>query len=564
MNFRSRTSLHIALLLLACFFLLFFKMGARDLWAPDEPRYAQVAREMLETGDWIVPHLNGNVYTEKPPLYFWLIAITSIPFGDVNEIAARLPSAVCATLVVLLTYLLGAKMLDRQAAFWGALLMATSAQFFWNGRTGALDMLLTLSVLAALAVFYIAYTGGRPLLYAAGFIFLVPGLLTKGPPALAIPLVVMLAFFAVEIILRKEDSAKKLGLFTVSAAVGLVVVALIIVPWWWAAYERSDHVYGSLPILLKQTGGRMLKSYSHQRPFHYFFGEIVWQFLPWTVFFPLTIYAVRKKGDLRQNTGLRFLLCWFLAVFIFFTCVSGKRSQYLLPLFPAGGLILGWALTVSNPFEGRLRQLKSFSIPLLALALGSAAGLVALVVAAYSQAPEYVSGAMIAAFAGGVCLTILIRQCLGRPPAIALGCVAVIVSLASVVFFGYVGPIIDEDTSARPFAETVIAAMDGDEPLHFFFLYRPSIHYYMRRPIPRIDDPEKMLEVLDNSPRMFFIFQKKQEEVMYAIADQNGFWLEEVTRARVGSRDIICVIARLDGAPAADPLNETPASAKDS
>ncbi len=84
MNFKSRTSLHIMLLLAACFFLFFFRMGARDLWTPDEPRYAQVAREMLETGEWLVPHLNGIVYTEKPPLYFWLIALASKPFGDLS------------------------------------------------------------------------------------------------------------------------------------------------------------------------------------------------------------------------------------------------------------------------------------------------------------------------------------------------------------------------------------------------------------------------------------------------------------------------------------------------
>ena len=75
MNDTSRRSSYILILLIACFFLFFYKIGARDLWNPDEPRYAQVAREMLGTGEWVVPHLNGQVYTEKPPLYFWLIAL---------------------------------------------------------------------------------------------------------------------------------------------------------------------------------------------------------------------------------------------------------------------------------------------------------------------------------------------------------------------------------------------------------------------------------------------------------------------------------------------------------
>jgi len=543
LNIKSTTSLHILLLLSACFFLFFFRMGARDLWNPDEPRYAQVAREMLETGEYVVPHLNGQVYTEKPPLYFWLIALISKPFGDVNEVTARLPSALAATLIVLLTYFLGMKMFGRREAFIGAAVMATSAQFFSIGRVGALDMVVALSVLAALAVFYVAYVDKRPVLYSGGFALLVPGVMTKGPVALAVPLVVMLAFLILEIILRKEGAAKQLCWFAVSTVAGLAIVALIVVPWWLEAHERSGGVYGSLSILVKQTGGRMLKSYSHQRPFHYYFGEILWQYLPWTVFFPLTAYAIRKKGDLRENLALRFLLVWFLGVFIFFTCISGKRGQYLLPLFPASGLILGWALTVSNPFEGRLKRRIAFSIPLLALALISIGGLVALVVGAYLKAPEHLSTALIAVFAAGVCLAILVRQCLSRPPVVALACVAVVTVLVVSILFGYIGPVADKYKSARPFCEEIIAAAEEDDAVHFFGFYRPNIHYYLHRTIPYLESGEQVLAALDRSPRVFLILQQKERRTLEEIASVYGLEIKEFTRVRIGSRDIICVIA---------------------
>ena len=535
----------IIVLLIACYFLFFFRIGARDLWNPDEPRYAQVAREMMETGEWVVPHLNGEVYTEKPPLYFWLIALISKPFGDVSEVTARLPSAMCAALIVLLTYVLGAKMLDRQAAFFGAVFMATSTQFVWIGRVGTLDMLLTLSILAAMAVFYVAYADKRPLLYAAGFAFLIPGIMTKGPVGITVPLVVMLAFLLTEVFLGKVDAKKQLAWFAVSTVVGLAVIALVVVPWWQAAHERSGGAYGSLSILIKQTKGRMIEAYSHKQPFHYYFGEILWQVLPWTVLIPLTAHAVWKKGNLRQNDGLRFLLVWFLGIFLFFTYVSGKRSQYLLPLFPAGGLILGWALTVSNPFEGLLRERKAFWIPLLALKLGVAVGLAALVVAAYSQAPEHLSTTMIVVFSTGVCLLILIRQCLGRAPGYALTGVAVITLITTATFYGYVAPsVIDKHKSARPFCNRVLEALEEDDGLYYYRYYKPNINYYMHRRIPVLQSNEHVLEALEASPRIFLGTQCALKDALDKGAAENGYRIEEFVRTKIGSRDIICVIVR--------------------
>ncbi len=533
----------IIALMLGCYFLFFFRIGARDLWTPDEPRYAQVAREMLETGEWVVPHLNGEVYTEKPPLYFWLIALLSKPFGDVSEVTARLPSALASTFVVLLTYFLGAKMFGRREAFIGSAVMATSTQFFWIGRAGALDMVLTLSVLAALAVFYIAYAERRPLLYSAAFVLLVPGVLTKGPVALAVALVVMLAFLLTEVFLGKEGAKKQLAWFAVSTVVGLATIALVVVPWWREAHERSGGAYGSVSILIKQTKGRMIEAYSHKKPFYYYFGEIIWQFLPWTVFLPMTIHTVWRKGGLRQNQGLRFLVVWFISVFLFFTCISGKRSQYLLPLFPAGGLILGWALTVSNPFEGRIRKRKAFWVPLLALALGAAAGLVAVVVGAYLLARQFVPPAMVAAFVAGMCLALIVRQCLARPPSVALGCVAAITALAVSVFFGYIGPAVDKYKSARPFCDKVLDAMDEGDALVFYSVYRPNIHYYMRRRMPRLDSNEEVATALEQSPRVFFVLQRGKMGALQKGVANDMYEIEDVLRARVGSRDMLCVTA---------------------
>jgi 4-amino-4-deoxy-L-arabinose transferase-like glycosyltransferase len=535
---KSRLFLNLLVLLAACYFLFFFRIGSHDLWSPDEPRYAQVAREMLETGDWVVPHLNGNVYQEKPPLYFWLVALISRSFGDVNETTARFPSAISATLIVLGTYLFGRKILGEREAFLGSLIMATSAQFFWIGRIGVIDMLLSLSILGSLICFYCGYAAKRPSLYLAGFVFLVPAALSKGPVGIAIPVVAMIAFLIVEIALQKEHSRRHAAWFAACTIIGLVIVALFVAPWWRAAYERSGGVYGSLSLLKQQTEGRMFHSYSHQQPFYYYFVQILWQLMPWTVFLPLTAQAIKKKGNLRENMGLRFVLVWFLSVFVFFTVISGKRSQYILPSFPAAGLIIGWALANSNPDSGRLRERREFSIPLLALSLGVFAGLIAAVAGAYLRAREIFPVALPLVLLFAVALIVLFRACLNRPPRTALACVIGATAVSVAVLFGYIAPLVDRYNSARPFCDKVLTTMKANDVLFFYKIYRPNVHFYMHRRMLVLDSGDDVRKALDGSSRAFLVLQYKDRS---ALTLDPACEMEQVARARIGSRDLICV-----------------------
>ena len=541
MSAKSRALLEVLVLLSICYFLFFFRMGARDLWNPDEPRYAQVAREMLESGEWVVPHLNGEIYTEKPPLYFWLVALASKPFGDVTEVTARLPSALAATLIVLLTYFLGGRMFDRRLAIMGAVIMATSTEFFVIGRSGVIDSVLTLCILAALGTFFVGYSEKKPILYSAGFLFLAPAVLSKGPVGIAVPVLVMLTFLSVETCLHKDLGRRQMALFLVGAILGTAIVALVVVPWWRSAYVRSDGAYGSMTILMKQTEGRLFESYSHRRPFYYYFGEIVWQFMPWTVFLPLTIRRVRKNGDLRRNLGLRFLVVWFLSVFVLFTFISGKRSQYLLPLFPPGGLILAWVLHKSNMTEGQLRNRWVFSIPLLLLLLLSAAGLVGITTAAYWYERAYFWATATAAFASAVVLIVLARRSLNSAPKTALAGVAVVTTIFVAVTFGYIAPFVDKYKSARPFCSRVLAALDSDDALFFYDEYRPNVHYYMQHRMPRLESNEEVLDALERSPAIFLVMESSRRPLLNLNA---AYEIEQITQAHVGSRELACVAVR--------------------
>jgi len=122
----QQPGVQIFILLGFCFFLFILGVGRWDLWNPDEPRYAEVAKEMVERGGWILMHVNGNTYVDKPPLFFWLIAFSSFLWRGFTSFSARFPSAFLSTLTVLLTFFLGKKLYGSRTGFLSALILATS------------------------------------------------------------------------------------------------------------------------------------------------------------------------------------------------------------------------------------------------------------------------------------------------------------------------------------------------------------------------------------------------------------------------------------------------------
>ena len=154
----SSDFLNISILLFVSAIILFINIGGWDLWNPDEPRYAQVAREMMQTGSYLVPHINSEIYPDKPPLFFWLIALASRSFGDVTSASARIPSAIACLGVILLTYLLGRTLYNQTVGFLAGLILLTTAQFTWLALRANIDMTLTLWTTLALFLFYVGYT----------------------------------------------------------------------------------------------------------------------------------------------------------------------------------------------------------------------------------------------------------------------------------------------------------------------------------------------------------------------------------------------------------------------
>ncbi|MCX5769693.1 MAG: glycosyltransferase family 39 protein [Candidatus Hydrogenedentes bacterium] len=318
---------HLLLLLALSAVLFFVSTWAYDLWPADEPRFGQVAREMMSSGDYLVPHINGQPYNEKPPLLFWLIAAVSAPFGDVTEFSARAPSGLAALVTVLLTSLLAARLYGARVGLWSGLILATTSFFWVEARWVRTDMLLTAWMTASLYVFWRWHETRRPLFLFAFYLLIAGGLLTKGPPALVFPALLIASFYW-----KQRADRRRLHWL-----VGFVAACAVVLAWFIPARMAIsgggavDNQIGS--EALRQIVGRLFLGVSHMQPPWYYAINLPVFLLPWALFLPWSLTWAWKRR--REDDKMRLLLAWIVPAFIFFSLALGKRGTYVLPLFPA-------------------------------------------------------------------------------------------------------------------------------------------------------------------------------------------------------------------------------------
>jgi 4-amino-4-deoxy-L-arabinose transferase-like glycosyltransferase len=423
---RERRRDLVALALLAA--LLFLPaLGRRDLWNPDEPRYGQVAREMVASGDYLVPHFNGRLYTQKPPLMFWSMAASGFLLGGIDETAVRLPSALAAIGAVLLVYWLGLRLFDRRSGWLAAIVFATCAKVMWQARCGQIDMLLTFLVLSAVCCWMKGRLDGKPAFSYLFFILAALATLAKGPVGLLPPLLSILAF-----LLLTLDGA---GFRDLRLGRGLLMWWGVVVLWLAPALLLGGDPYAN-DILLRQNVTRYVNPWGHHQPLWYFLQVLPVDFLPWSLFLPAAIVAGRSL-DLERRRHLLFLGCWVVVTVLFFSVSPGKRTVYILTCYPALALLTGAGLAVWSrgalggrsrawlawpatwfaavlgfvafavPYASRWTEMPAFAEPLLVpLAIGIGALAAAAAIAAVFAWRGRV-GPMVAALALGLALTTL-------------------------------------------------------------------------------------------------------------------------------------------------------------
>lgn len=363
----SRTTRRLGLVSLLAAALFASGIGLYDLWPPDEPRYAQVAREMLDRGDFLTPHVNGQPYYEKPPLLFWLIAACSAPFGDVTVISARMPSAAAGVVAVAFTFLLAEAMFGARIAFWAALALMTCARVWWQAHTGQIDMLLTACMMAGFYALWRFEDDRRNrwliLLYGAA----AAGMLSKGPVALVFPLLLIAVFY------WRNPPGRRATHWLLGSLVVIVAVALWYIPARLLAAETAEQavVSGMGGNLFRNIVGRLFLGVSKAQPPWYYLTTIPVDLLPWTLVLPWTLPWFWKRRA--SNRAMWFLWCAIVPALIFFSISAGKRAVYILPLFPLFAIVIAASLVeLADSARAVWRRRTALAWALLLLVLGIA------------------------------------------------------------------------------------------------------------------------------------------------------------------------------------------------
>jgi len=343
------------LLFLLTAFTFFILLGSRALNEPDEGRYTEVAREMIETGDWVVPHLWYLPHLDKPPMTYWLVAGSMKLFGQ-NEWAARLPLALAGMSGVWAAFLLGCSLGGRRVGFWSALMLQTSLLYFAMARMLTTDMFLTAFNTWAIYFFWRSWQIQQTAdirqkaeffgWHLAGWAAIALGFLTKGPIALAIPLV---ALGALAVYRWKSSAIKKLLLGGQLA--GLALFLILALPWFLAVFRRVPESFHYMTV--GQAAGHLLGTTikDRQGSLFYFFGILAAGLLPWTFLLGwLWRRTYWRNLGVKSKDGWILLNATAIFPFVLFSLSQAKLPAYILPIFPALTVMAAWRF-FGNPLE---------------------------------------------------------------------------------------------------------------------------------------------------------------------------------------------------------------------
>lgn len=322
---RRKKRVIFLLVILACSYLfLFHNLGSYSLKEPDEGRYAEIPREMVEQGNYVVPHLDYVRYFEKPPLLYWVTALSYKAFG-ISEWSFRFPNALAALLCILSVYLFTSDRFGEETGLIASLILLTSFGFFAISHIVTIDMLFSFLLFAALLCFYQYYLKkGRLFLYLF-YAALALAVLAKGPAALILLAITILIFLRTEKklpFLRDMLSIKALLLFSVIALPWFILICLR-EKGFFQFFFIDQHILRFLTTKHKRSG-----------PLYYFFPVLFGGLFPWSIFIP------RAVAELWRERELRLFFIWSLVVFTFFSLSGSKLPPYILPVFPAVSVIL--------------------------------------------------------------------------------------------------------------------------------------------------------------------------------------------------------------------------------
>jgi hypothetical protein len=528
MKNRSSALIHIMLLLVLCGVLYFPYLGQVPFFDKGEPREALAVQDIVQRGEWLVPLKRATDIPSKPPLFHWSAALTSRLTGRLNESTIRFPSALYATLGVLVVYLLGRKLFGAEVALMSGAILATTLVYQDQALSARVDMTLCFFVTLNLALFYSLYRGflTNPFWYYVFYVLVGISTLAKGPLGILLPALVAGTFVVLK---RRWEVLAKFCLHP-----GVLLMLLLGAGWYVIAVTRGGEGFLDRQIL-QENLSRFVGGSGHSHPAYYYLPYLFSQGLPWSLFLPFVLWDSFRKFSLAQDDKLFFQL-WFLAMFVFFSIAMGKRPVYLLPLYPALSVLMGiWFYEQITAFGTRLMLYRAVGIIagvvgvlLLAITVG---GLwnhdpgwfftpIERLLKAKDRANLVIVKNQLATFGWSFTVVSLLSsalwlslaQCLwGSRLRAAAHRVALISILTAFVGRGVVIPEIAQTKSYREFMDQVNQLVKPGDTLYLYgdrFNSDPVV-FYRGGPIESLDQEPKTLAAEVGAGKQFVIMSKK-------------------------------------------------------
>ena len=485
-----------------CWVILFWRLGGPALVDPDEPHYAQLTREMLRAGNWMIPLLDGLPYIDKPALFHWLQGLAIAVLGE-TETAMRLPSAFAGIGLFWITRWTGEHLFDERIGVRGWLMLATLPLTFMLGRVGVFDMVFTVFLFGAIAFALVAVLRNRPRLQYVSYVLLSLAVMTKGPVALVLAGV----FFLAGLACGKECRTALLSLRWVTGAVLTVLLSL---PWFvWMYYALGWHFVHQYVLAGNLYYVTQPQSFSNRA-----FNHTLYVSTFFAGFFPWSIVVLGGGLDTLRRWRARMkippeevlLWAWIGVVFIFFSIARFKVDRYVYPAAPACCLLAARAWMSLSVFRPDLTAARDNLFARWSIVTLGAIFVAAGIVSGFTlfdlglELPRAALLIPISLAAAGVVMeaTILRRRAVS-PTLFGAVVVMLLVIYGSVAAFGL--PVLERARPTEALADTLRPQLEADDQVALYRLekWRFSLRYYLERPLGRLQEPADVRKFLTDN-----------------------------------------------------------------
>jgi len=498
----------VSLALLILWSVFVFYAGLDIVLRSDEGLYAAVARRIVQTNEWLPLVFQGQPYLNKPPLYFWLMALSFTLWGP-TEFAARFPSATFGVATVGLVYWCGRRLFDRWVGWVAALIATTTFSTVWHAHEARFDIPLAFWINLAVIALYLAHQReGRALPYLClAVLAMAIGTMLKGPVGLLLPGVTALAFL---VITRPSRVVRHLPVFGGSL---LVLLALVGAYYYWLGPSFNEHFF------IRENAIRIVQG---DKSVFFYVPMLLANFLPWSVFLPSVAVYLGKARARGLGEAELLLGIWLTAFFVGLSLPAGKSERFLVYLIPPFALLMArcWTHLLSLPphegqrLEGRLARLTAVA---LAVGAGVALAMAPQLIAKRLSVARDLGLTPLAVLVGAAGVAVVLAAIRGRLQAVLSSVAALSMALTLglvLVFF----PAMDRYDSARDLSQRIRRTV-GESPLVIYgdsYDYAYDVLYYLDRgnPVPLLTTVSEARAAFDTGQQVFGLMLAYSEETL--------------------------------------------------